>query len=120
MSDIIISSNMFERFYNKIMTVDDVKYLIKIINEDDVNYIHFLEFMQKIVHTYNAIVSLPSWYVKLTKKCTMCNDQVTIKDYDVFNMHYYCTNCKILNIFTKKCIIDNTVIDDFNNFIKKN
>ena len=120
MTDIIIPNDMYERFYNKIMTIDDVKYLIDILNKDNIKYIYFLYFIKKFVSTYNGDISLPTWYVKLTKKCNMCNDSVIIKDHDVFNMHYYCINCKILNIFTKKSIIDENINNNFYDFIKKN
>lgn len=120
MQDIVLSDDMFDRFRNKTMTVDDVKHLITIINKNDMEYINFRHFMGKIINTYNGDVSLPSWYAKLTKKCRMCNDLITIKNHDDFNMHYFCKDCGILNLFTKKSIIDNNIFNDFYNFIKKN
>lgn len=120
MPEIIIPNDMFERFCNKTMTLDDVKYLITIINKDDMQYINFRYFMGKIINTYNADVSLPSWYAKLTKKCRMCEKMLKITEHDSYDMHYYCENCGILNLFKKKSLIDNNIINDFYNFIEKN
>lgn len=111
-----IGRELYNHFCNKTLESSDVKQFIDVLSKK--HYIIFEDFIKEIMsYTYIVDTSLPSWYVKLTKKCVKCSENMTIIDHCMFTTHYRCYLCDKLFIFNKESVIEENIIYDFINFI---
>lgn len=113
---IILSENIVTRISNHTFTKDDIDIIIEQIKKN--SYYDFYKLINTFtLLPYIILQSLPAWYTKITKKCSNCNSEMNINDFDSDRKLYKCQNCDknyCFNIYDIDIFITNKFSDLLN------
>ena len=114
----MLSDDISERLHNRTFTYDDIKLVIENIKMS--SYFYFYDFVHEYMIVPHIVeISLPAWYIQITKKCNNCDKPITITDKNSDTKYYTCYKCDKTYTFNKY-EIDDYVITKFSELIKRN